>query len=109
MSHANPPLVPLVAEADFEAEVLRSPIPVLVDFATDWCAPCRALQRVLAEIAARRAGELRVVRVDAEASPALATRWAVRGFPTVVAIVGGTERARHVGLTSAERLLRLLD
>src|SRR5262245_2486583 len=58
-------VTPCVSEQDFEREVLRSPLPVLVDFGADWCGPCRALEPVIERIAERHAGTLRVVRVDA--------------------------------------------
>lgn len=95
-------------EQTFTDAVTRSPLPVLLDFATPWCPPCRALEPVLSRIAREHEGEVRVVRVDADASPALATRFRVKSFPTVIALVGGEERGRHVGATSAAVLLGLL-
>lgn len=93
--------------AHFDAEVLASPVPVLVDFATPWCAPCRALEPTLHGLARAHAGKLRVVRVDADANPEIAQRYRVRGFPTVIAFAGGEERGRHVGVTNAATLLGL--
>ena len=93
--------------ARFDAEVLASRVPVLVDFATPWCAPCRALEPTLHGLARAHAGRLRVVRVDADASPEIAQRYRVRGFPTVIAFAGGEERGRHVGVGSAATLLGL--
>jgi thioredoxin 1 len=99
----------LVSEADFEAEVLKSPLPVLVDFGAEWCGPCRALEPILEGIASKHAGALRVVKVDGDASPELTAKYRVRGFPTVIAFVGGVERARHTGTTNAAKLIALAD
>jgi thioredoxin len=95
-------------EAEFAAEVLAAPQTVLVDFATSWCAPCRALAPILRAVAAERGGQLSVATIDAEASQALARRYDVRSFPTVIAFAGGREVARTVGLTSKERLIERL-
>lgn len=93
----------------FETEVASSTVPVLLDFATPWCQPCRVLEPILETIAREHGGRVKVARVDADANPDLATRFRVRGFPTVVAVVAGEERGRHVGVTNAKTLLALLD
>lgn len=108
LSTASSPAVLEVDTAAFEAEVLCADGPVLVDFATPWCQPCRVLEPVLEGIARDHAGRIKVVRVDADASPELAARFGVRGFPTVIALEDGIERARHVGVTSATTLLRMV-
>jgi len=105
MSHSKN--VPLVTEADFQSQVLDSNVPVLVDFGTEWCGPCRALEPVLENIAEKHAGNLRVVRVDGDASPELTAKYRVRGFPTIIAFVGGAEKARHTGTTNAAKLIAL--
>ncbi len=97
-----------VDESRFDAEVTRSTAPVLVDFATPWCQPCRVLEPVLESIAREHGDKVKVVRVDADANPDIATRFRVRGFPTVIAVVGGEERGRHVGVTNAATLLGMI-
>lgn len=98
-----------VDTAGFDAAVLRASGPVLVDFATPWCQPCRVLEPVLEGIAREHAGRVKVVRIDADAEPEIARRYNVRGFPTVIAIEGGVERARHLGVTNAKTLLGMLS
>ena len=98
-----------VTENDFQSEVLAAPLPVLVDFATHWCAPCRALQPILRALEAERPGRLRVCTVDAETNRALADRYDVRSFPTVIAFSEGRVVGRLVGLTTREKLLKLLE
>jgi thioredoxin 1 len=97
-----------MTEKQFETEVLGASGPVLVDFATNWCAPCRALAPILRALEAERAGRLVVKSVDAEASLPLAVRYDVRSYPTVIAFAGGREVGRAVGLMSKEKLLTLL-
>jgi thioredoxin 1 len=100
--------VPMVTEQNFDEEVLRSPIPVLLDFGADWCGPCRALAPVMEKIAERHEGKVRVLTIDADASASIAARYKVRGLPTIISFVGGQEHKRHLGATSMEVLVRLL-
>lgn len=100
--------VRLISEAEFQSEVLASPIPVLVDFGAEWCPPCRALEPIVDALAERLRGRVRVFRMDADASAAIAARYRVRALPTVITFANGAEHARHTGMTSAERLVALL-
>jgi thioredoxin 1 len=98
----------MITEQTFETEVLSAPEPVLVDFTATWCSPCRALLPILHKVSEEGAGRLKVVKVDSDASPGLATRFGVRALPTVIAFAGGKEVARHVGLTTREKLLKMI-
>jgi thioredoxin 1 len=97
-----------VTEQSFDTEVLGAEVPVLVDFAARWCPPCRALEPILEKVALENAGRLEVRKVDNDEQTALAARWKVTAVPTVIAFVRGREVGRHVGLTSKEKLLRLV-
>jgi thioredoxin 2 len=70
-----------VDEAQFDATVLKSPIPVLVDFYADWCGPCRMMAPVLDDIAQERRGSLLVVKVDTDRSPGVSARYGIRSIP----------------------------
>jgi thioredoxin 1 len=98
-----------ITEANFEAEVLESSVPVLVDFATAWCPPCRVIAPILQRLAAEHEGRVRVVSVDGDECPALAARFSVRGYPTVIAFAAGKEQVRHLGATSKEKLMQMVD
>jgi thioredoxin 1 len=100
--------IPMITDQTFEAEVLSAPEPVLVDFTATWCSPCRALLPILHKLSVEGAGRLKVVKVDSDASPGLATRFGVRALPTVIAFAGGKEVARHAGLTTREKLLKMI-
>ncbi len=102
------PSVHAVTSTTFEAEVLRSPVPVLVDFTATWCGPCKALAKVMDRLAEETDGRVRIVTLDIDDAPEIATRFGVRSVPTVVAFHRGEKTAQHVGLTTREKLLAML-
>ncbi len=101
--------IPTVDEASFPVQVLASDVPVLVEFGAAWCAPCRALEPVLAGLARESEGRWKIVAIDMDASPGLSAKYSVRGAPTVVAFAKGTEVGRHLGSTRRETLVALID
>ncbi|WP_437323763.1 thioredoxin [Sorangium sp. So ce381] len=97
-----------VNDQNFAQEVLQTDTPVLVDFSASWCAPCKRLAPIVDEIAAETAGQVKVVKLDVDESPAAAQRFGIRGLPTVVAFQKGEPVGRHIGLTNKKTLLALL-
>jgi thioredoxin 1 len=107
-THSTVP-IGVVTDATFDRDVLTSAVPVLVDFTTAWCGPCRALAPILRKVADERAGQLAVVTADGDQCAALAARLKIKGFPTVIVFARGQEVARHVGLATKEKLLKMVD
>jgi thioredoxin 1 len=102
-------LVTTVTDASFEAEVMRSEKPVLLDFTATWCGPCKALAPIVADVAREYEGRLKVAKLDIDDSPNTATRFGIRGVPTVIVFKGGREVARQVGLVPKPRLVALFQ
>jgi thioredoxin 2 len=98
-----------VTDADFDRTVKGSSVPVLVDFYADWCGPCRIMAPTLDELAQRRTGELLVLKLDTDANQATASRFGIRGIPTLIAFKGGQESGRHVGLADMKALEALVS
>ena len=87
-----------VGEEDFRRTVLDAPVPVLVDFYADWCAPCKMVAPVVDEIAQAHVGRLLVAKVDTDRAPALSQGMGIRGIPTLIVFKDGQEAGRSVGL-----------
>jgi len=96
-----------VEAEDFSQRVLRSEVPVLVDFYADWCGPCRALSPVLEELA-REHPEARIVKVNVDENPELAARYGVDSIPNLLLFREGRVAGQQVGLASKSSLRRLL-
>jgi len=86
-----------VTTETFEAEVLQSEQPVIVDFWAEWCGPCHAVSPVLEKIAEERGAELRVVKVNIDEEPALAQRYGVMSIPTILLFKSGEPAAAAIG------------
>jgi len=94
--------------ADYEAEVLGSPVPVLLDVYGEHCPPCRQLAPVIDKLAAQYEGRARVLKIEAGANRELAGRLAISSVPTVLAFQGGREVSRLVGLRPESAYHKLL-
>jgi thioredoxin 1 len=98
-----------VDDASFVREVLRSDVPVVVDFWSPGCAPCRMLEPVVTDLATDYAGRLKVVEVNAAEAGRTAARFGVMGTPTVVFFRGGREVERVVGFVGSRYLREIVD
>jgi thioredoxin 1 len=95
-------------EQNFDAEVLQSSVPVLVDFTATWCGPCRALAPIVEKVADELAGKVKVGKLDIDEAPAIAGKYGIRSVPTVLIFDKGTKKTQHVGLTTRDKLVQLL-
>jgi len=96
-----------VTDSGFQQTITGASVPVLVDFYADWCGPCRVMAPTLDEFAQQRAGHVLVLKLDTDANQATASRFGIRGIPTVIAFQDGKERGRHVGVADTRVLEQL--
>jgi thioredoxin 1 len=97
-----------INDGNFESEVLSSELPFLLDFSAVWCGPCKVLAPVVERLATEYKGKVKVGKLDIDESPGVASKFGIRGVPTVVVFKGGKESGRHVGVTNKETLLKLV-
>ncbi|MCL4560289.1 MAG: thioredoxin [Chloroflexi bacterium] len=94
-----------VTDAAFEKTVLKSPLPVIVDFWAPWCGPCRMVAPTLEKVAKEMAGKIIVAKVNTDENPEWATKYGVQGIPTMLLVSQGKIIHRQVGALP-ERMLR---
>jgi thioredoxin 1 len=98
-----------VTDASFETEVLRAQGPVLVDFWAEWCGPCKSIAPILEEIATEYAQRLKVVKLNTDDSPDLATKYGVRSIPTLMIFKNGINEATKIGVLTKSQLMAFVD
>jgi thioredoxin 1 len=98
-----------VESGTFKGEVLDSAVPVLVDFWAPWCGPCKMLTPTIEELARDYAGRAKVVKVNVDDNQDLATKYGIRGIPTVMVFKGGDAVASLVGMRPKAELAQALD
>ena len=92
---------------NYDEEVVKSQIPVLIDFWATWCGPCRAMMPVVEQIANENEGKIKVCKVNVDEEPELASKFDVMSIPTFVAIKNGKVIGTSLGVQSKEDILRL--
>lgn len=98
-----------LTDSTFETEVIASATPVLVDFTATWCGPCKALAPVVQKIADENVGKFKVAKVDIDDCPGTTNRFGVRSVPTVLVFKNGKPVGQHVGVTTKEALIKMLE
>ena len=96
-------------DLNFDKEVLQSDLPVLVDFTAAWCGPCKALAPLVGQVAEELEGKVKVGKLDVDDAPVTAGKYGVRGVPTVMVFKNGSRSAQHVGLTTKQKLIELIQ
>jgi len=98
-----------VDDGNFENEVLRSTVPVLLDFSAEWCAPCKRLQPIVEAIAQEYDGRLKVAHLDIDKAQSTAVRYGIMSVPTVLLFKGGKVQDQLLGYVPKDKLIAKID
>ena len=96
-------------DSGFDAEVLNSEVPVLVDFWAEWCGPCRMMAPTIDAVASEYAGKLKVGKIDVDSNGQTAMRYNIRGIPTLLLFKGGRVVEQKVGAVGKSEVVRMLS
>ncbi|MFN7781432.1 MAG: thioredoxin TrxA [Lysobacterales bacterium] len=102
-------LIKNVGDADFDAEVLKSGEPVLVDFWAEWCGPCKAIGPIVDQVAQEFSGRVKVVKLNIDHNPGTPRQYAVRGIPTLMLFKDGKVAATQVGAVNRSQLSQFVQ
>jgi thioredoxin 1 len=98
-----------INDSNFEAEVMNSELPVLVDFWAEWCGPCRMIGPIVEELATEYAGKAKVGKVDVDANPGIAGQFGIRSIPTLLVFKGGQVVDKLVGALPKSQIAAKLE
>ncbi len=98
-----------IGDADFEKEVLKSPVPVLVDFWAPWCGPCKTIAPVVEELANSYGEKLKVVKINVDHNKESAMKYNVRGIPNLIIFKGGESQKQIVGAVAKQELVNAIE
>ena len=93
-----------IGESEFDTQVLRSELPVLVEFGAAWCAPCKRMEPMMEEIALDWQGKIKLVKIDVDQSINLTMRYQIMGVPTIILFRNGESQERLTGAQSRNKL-----
>ena len=96
-------------DASFDADVLKSEVPVLVDFWAMWCGPCRMMSATIDQVATEYSGKVKVGKLDVDTNQATAMRYGIRGIPTLLLFKGGKVVDQKVGAIGKPEFMKMLD
>jgi len=98
-----------VNDSSFEADVLKSDLPVLIDFWAPWCGPCKQISPVVDELAKEYAGRLKIVKMNVDDNPQTPSKYGVRGIPNLILFKGGQVRDQIVGAVPKAQLVKAIN
>jgi thioredoxin 1 len=98
-----------VTDQSFEQDVLKSEVPVLVDFWAEWCGPCKMLAPTVEKVANEYEGKAKFVKLNIDDNNQVAQQFGIKGIPTLILFKDGTEADRTVGLTTKDNISRMID
>ncbi len=101
--------IPYVTERDFEQQVLRSELPVLIEFTAEWCQPCKQIAPEVEAVAREMEGKVRVVKVDVDRSPVIAQQLRIQSVPTFMVVAEGRIQDAVVGAIRKKKMLELVE
>ena len=97
-----------VTDGTFEAEILKSDIPALVDFWAPWCGPCKMVGPIIEQLSTEFAGQVKIAKLNVDQAPMTPTRYGIRGIPTVILFKGGQEVDKIVGAVPKNKFVDLI-
>jgi thioredoxin len=98
-----------VSDDSFDSEVLKSSLPVLIDFWAPWCGPCRAVAPIVDELAGEYAGKLKIVKMNVDENPRTPARYGVRGIPNLILFKNGEVQQQIVGAVPKAHLVKAIS
>jgi thioredoxin 1 len=102
-------LIKTATDASFEAEVLKSATPVLVDYWAEWCGPCKMIAPILDEVATTYDGKLKIAKMNVDENRVIPAKFGIRGIPTLMLFKNGELAATKVGALSKSQLIAFID
>jgi thioredoxin 1 len=98
-----------VSDASFDSDVLKSDLPVLIDFWAPWCGPCRAIAPLVEELATEYGGRLKVMKMNVDDNPQTPSKYGVRGIPNLIVFQGGQVKDQIVGAVPKAALVKAIS
>ena len=102
-------LIKHTTDATFDADVLKSPTPVLVDYWAEWCGPCKAIAPILDDVATSYSGKLKIAKMNVDENREIPAKFGIRGIPTLMLFKDGQLAATKVGALSKSQLTAFID